>query len=128
MNLKLRSLKRPRPCKLYWTGIDRETTKYILGSMSTTKASDTTVMSVKVKKDLKAKAQAVAGQYGIPLGTLLNAYMHQLVLTGQVYFPAVEVATPQMEKIIAEIEAERRDGKTIGPFETVEEFIADLEK
>ncbi len=105
-----------------------KTTKYILGSMSTTKASDTTVMSVKVKKDLKAKAQAVAGQYGIPLGTLLNAYMHQLVLTGQVYFPAVEVATPQMEKIIAEIEAERRDDKTIGPFETVEEFIADLEK
>ena len=96
--------------------------------MSTTKASDTTVMSVKVKKDLKAKAQAVAGLYGIPLGTLLNAYMHQLVLTGQVYFPAVEVATPQMEKIIAEIEAERRDVKTIGPFETVEEFIADLEK
>ncbi len=96
--------------------------------MSTTKASDTTVMSVKVKKDLKAKAQAVAGQYGIPLGTLLNAYMHQPVLTGQVYFPAVEVATPQMEKIIAEIEAERRDDKTIGPFETVEEFIADLEK
>lgn len=128
MNLKLRSLKRSRACKLYWTGVDKETTKYILGSMSTTKASDTTVMSVKVKKDLKAKAQAVAGQYGIPLGTLLNAYMHQLVLTGQVYFPAVEVATPQMEKIIAEIEAERRDDKTIGPFETVEEFIADLEK
>lgn len=85
-------------------------------------------MSVKVKKSLKAQAQAVAGQYGIPLGTLLNAYMRQLVLTGQIYFPALETATPEMEKIIAETEKERREGKTVGPFETVDEFMADLRR
>ena len=90
--------------------------------------SETTVVSVKMKKSLKAQAQAVAGQYGIPLGTLINGYVHQLVLTGQIYFPAVEVATPQMEKIIAEVEQERQAGKTTGPFETVEAFMADLRR
>jgi addiction module RelB/DinJ family antitoxin len=91
-------------------------------------AHDTTVVSVKMKKSLKAQAQAVAGQYGIPLSTLINGYVHQLVLTGQIYFPAVEVATPQMEKIIAEAEKERREGKTAGPFDTVEEFMTDLRR
>ena len=80
--------------------VDVITTRYILGSMSN---EDTTVMSVKVKKSLKVQAQAVAGQYGIPLGTLLNAYMHQLVLTGQIYFPPVEIATPEMEKTLSSL-------------------------
>lgn len=127
MNLKPRNLKWPR-AYTDRARIDTKTTKYVLGSMSTTKVSDTTVMSVKAKKDLKAKAQAVAGQYGIPLGTLLNAYMHQLVLTGQVYFPAVEVATPQVEKIIAEAEEDIRAGRVSKSFDTVDDFIADLDK
>jgi addiction module RelB/DinJ family antitoxin len=94
--------------------------------MSTTKVSDTTVISVKVEKDLKAKAQAVARRFGIPLSTLLGAYMHELVETGQIYFTAVEVATPETERILAQAEKEIAAGETSGPFETAEEAIEHL--
>lgn len=81
-----------------------------------------------MKKSLKAQAQAVAGQYGIPLSTLFNAYAHQLVRTGQIYFPAVEVAMPQTEKIIVEAERDIRAGRVSRSFTNAEDFIADLEK
>ncbi len=86
----------------------------------------TSVLSIKIDEDVKKRAQAVAGSFGIPLSTLVNAYLVELAETQQVHFSAVEVMTPHMEKIIGEVEKEIAAGETSGPFETVEEAIANL--
>jgi len=83
----------------------------------------TAVLNVKVDEDVKKRAQAVAGSFGIPLSTLVNAYLIELGETGQVHFSAVEIMTPQMEKLIEQAEQEIKAGETSGPFETSEEAV-----
>lgn len=90
---------------------------YILCSM-------TTVISVRLDKDLKEAAQEVAKSVGLPLSTLISAYLHQVVATRQITLRAPEQMTPHLEKLIEEAEKE----ESIGPFSTVEEALAALKK
>jgi addiction module RelB/DinJ family antitoxin len=95
--------------------------KYILGSMNT-------VISVKVDRDVKDAAQAVAKSAGFSMGTLVNAYLRQVAVTRRIEFYAPEQMTPGLEKMIAEVEAELQAGKASKKFENVEDFLADLKK
>lgn len=86
----------------------------------------TAVLSVKVDENIKKRAQKVAGGFGIPLSTLVNAYLIELAETGQIHFTTSEPMTEKMEKIIEQTEKEIAAGETSGPFETTEEAIAYL--
>jgi len=88
----------------------------------------TAVLNVKVDDQVKKRAQAVAGAFGIPLSTLVNAYLIELAETGQVHFSAVEIMTPRMEQIVEKAQKEMEAGETVGPFETAEEAIDYLKK
>jgi addiction module RelB/DinJ family antitoxin len=81
------------------------------------------IINVKVDANVKLRAQAVASSFGIPLSTLINAYLIELADTGQVHFSAVEIMTPKMEEIIKKAQQEIETGKTVGPFSTAEEAI-----
>ena len=81
----------------------------------------TAILNVKVDEAVKKRAQAVAGSFGIPLSTLVNAYLIELGETQAIHFSAAEVMTPKMEKLIAQAEAEIKAGETVGPFNTTEE-------
>ena len=87
-----------------------------------------TVISVKVNKDVKASAQEVANSAGLTLSTLVNAYLRQVAATRRIELYAPEQMTPKLEKLIAEVEAELKDGKASKEFDSVEEFLADLKK
>ncbi len=86
----------------------------------------TAILNVKVDEKVKKQAQIVASSFGIPLSTLVNAYLMELAETGQIHFSAVEIMTPKMEKLIKQAEREIKAGETSGPFETTEEAIAYL--
>jgi addiction module RelB/DinJ family antitoxin len=88
----------------------------------------TAILNVKVDEQVKKRAQAVAGSFGIPLSTLVNAYLMELAETGQIHFSAVEVMTPKMEKIIESADKEIKAGETVGPFKNAEEAINYLKK
>ncbi len=83
--------------------------------MNTT--NDTTILSLKTKKQVKELAQMRAKQLGIPLGTLVNAFLRNLGQTGEVHFTISEPITPQMAKIIDEMRSEVANGDTYGPFD-----------
>ena len=87
----------------------------------------TAVINVKVDEQTKKRAQAVAGSFGIPLSTLINAYLMELAETGQIHFGAVEIMTPEMEQLVEQAEKEIKSGETTGPFETAEAAIAYLD-
>jgi antitoxin component of RelBE/YafQ-DinJ toxin-antitoxin module len=89
------------------------------------KYSDLTYQS---DDQVKKHAQAVASSFGIPLSTLVNAYLMELAETGQIHFITVEVMTPQMEKIIEDAQKEVAAGKTVGPFDTAKDAINCLKK
>lgn len=86
----------------------------------------TAILNVKVDEQVKKQAQVVASSFGIPLSTLVNAYLMELAETGQIHFSAVEIMTPKMERLIEQAEKEIKSGETSGPFETAEEAIAYL--
>jgi antitoxin component of RelBE/YafQ-DinJ toxin-antitoxin module len=83
-------------------------------------------MLIKTNKALKQRAQKLAKEMGLPLGTLVNNYLKEFVIERQVTF----YAPIPNKKTISAIEEARNDykaGKNIsGPFNTAEEFIAHL--
>jgi len=82
--------------------------------------NDTTILSLKTKKQVKELAQMRAKQLGIPLGTLVNAFLRNLGQTGEVHFTVSEPITPQMAKIIDEMRTDIANGDTYGPFDISE--------
>jgi len=88
-----------------------------------------TVISVKVDKDIKIAAQEVAKSAGIPLGTLINAYLRQLVATRRIEIYAPEPMTPHLEKLIAKAEKDIVQGKNLSPkFDNAKDAIAWLSR
>jgi len=79
--------------------------------------NDTTILSLKTKKQVKVLAQMRAKQLGIPLGTLVNAFLRNLGQTGEVHFTIAEPITPKMAKIIDDMRTEIAQGDTYGPFD-----------
>lgn len=86
------------------------------------------IINVKVDSEVKARAQAVAGEFGFALSTLINAYVMELAETGQIHFTASEPMTKKMEKLVEQAEKEIAAGETSGPFATAEEAINHLKK
>ena len=87
----------------------------------------TAILNVKVDEQVKKRAQAVAGAFGMPLSTLVNAYLIELAETGQIHFSAVEVMTPKMEKIAEKAKQQIDAGETVGPFDNADGAIDYLE-
>lgn len=84
-----------------------------------------TTMLIKTNKVLKHKAQKLAKEMGLPLGTLVNNYLRNFIVDRQVVFNA---PIPN-KKTIAAIEASRKEfkaGKTAGPFNSVDEMMKSL--
>jgi len=92
---------------------------YILCSMNT-------VISVKLDKNIKESAQEVAKSAGLTLSTLISAYLRQVVATRRIELYAPETMTPNLEKLIVEVEAELKSGKISKEFDNVSDFLADL--
>lgn len=93
---------------------------------TTTKKNDSTILSLKTKKQVKALAQMRAEQLGMPLGTVVNAFLRNFGQTGEIHFTVAEPITPKTAKILEEMRAEIARGDTYGPF-TPEEGIKFLE-
>jgi addiction module RelB/DinJ family antitoxin len=88
----------------------------------------TTTMLFKLDKDLKDNAQLVAERVGIPLSTLIRAYLKEITSTGKIEFLATETMTPQMTRVIKQAESEIKAGKTYGPFVSSTEAVKFLNK
>jgi addiction module RelB/DinJ family antitoxin len=87
-----------------------------------------TVISVKLNKDIKESAQEVARSAGLTLSTLVNAYLRQVAATRRIELYAPEPMTPNLEKLISEVEAELKSGKTSKEFDNADDFLADLKR
>jgi len=57
----------------------------------------TSTVNFKTDAVTKNKAQNIAGKLGIPLSSLLNAYLHELVATGKVHFTVDETPTKKTQ-------------------------------
>ena len=86
-----------------------------------------TILNIKTDKAVKLAAKKAAEELGMPLGTIVNAFLRQLGRDKEIAFSAPYKPTKYLEKIIVEAENEFIAGKAGGPFATVSELRADLE-
>ena len=87
-----------------------------------------TVISVKVDKQVKDAAAEVAKSTGLTLSALVNAYLRHVVATRRIELFAPEPMTPKLERLIAAVERELKNGKVSKKFEDAGAFLADLKK
>jgi antitoxin component of RelBE/YafQ-DinJ toxin-antitoxin module len=92
-----------------------------------TTAMKTAVLNVKLDPAVKSQAKAMAISYGIPLGTIVNAFLLQMVQTGVIHIARPEQMTKEMERAIGIAEAEIAGGKISGPFDTTTELFDHLD-
>ena len=86
-----------------------------------------TVINIKADKDVKEKASRTAKQMGLPLSTIMNAFLKQFIEQKSVTFSVPLRPTKWLQKILLEAEEDWKKGKNIeGPFYTAEEFMKGL--
>lgn len=65
-----------------------------------------TMISVKMDKSLKAAAQKTAAEFGLPLGTMINSLLKQVVREKKLTLEVSERPSAYLRKVIAESERE----------------------
>ena len=99
--------------------LDRNIPKYILWHMNTR-----TSILIKMDKKVKIAAQKAAKEVGIPLSTILGAYLRQFAREQRGEF-GPERMSKKMERELASIERDLKTGKNISPgFSSAKDAIA----
>ncbi len=91
-----------------------------------TKTNDKTLLTIKVDKKLKAKAQKTVESIGLPLGTVMNGFLRQFVRDKSFTFSEGLTPTPYLKKLIAGAEKEIAEGQVSPTFDSVDDAIAYL--
>jgi len=70
-----------------------------------------TLISVKIDKEIKIEAQNLSQNLGIPLSTLVNAYLRQFVREKKATFSTAWQMSPELESVLGPIENDIKHGK-----------------
>lgn len=89
---------------------------------------DKTVLNIKTDKSLKEKAQKVAKDMGLPLGTIMNQYLRELVDERRIVFQSPLMPNKATQKVLLRASEDYRRGVNISPtFTNVKEAMSWLE-
>jgi addiction module RelB/DinJ family antitoxin len=87
-----------------------------------------TVLNVKTDTEVKKRAQELAKHMGIPLSTVVNAYLKEFVSTGEFRISREPELKPEVQKELKKQLADARAGKNMSPaFTNVKDAIAWLD-
>jgi addiction module RelB/DinJ family antitoxin len=86
-----------------------------------------TQVNLKIDNLVKKQAQKRAEQLGLSLSSVVNATLKQFARTGELDLSVAPKITSQLENIVLEARQEYKEGKTSGPFDTVEDLIKHLQ-
>lgn len=87
-----------------------------------------TILNVKTDKKLKEEAKKVSAELGVPLSTVINAFLKQFVRDKEITFSANYYRpTPYLERILTEAQREYEAGDYSGPM-TGTDLISRLKK
>ena len=81
-------------------------------------------INIKADKRVKEEAQKTARNLGMPLSTVINAYLSQFIRTKEVYFYLEGGLRPQVKRHLDHLQKEALAGKNLSPtFYTAKEAI-----
>jgi len=86
-----------------------------------------TVINIKADRDVKEEAVKTAKQIGLPLSTVINAFLKQFIAQQSVTFAVSLSPTRWLQRILSEADKDFREGKNIaGPFHSAEDMMRSL--
>lgn len=86
-----------------------------------------TIINIKTDKELKERAQKTAKELGLPLGTIINAYLRDFIREKRVVFSINPVLNARTRKILEEIDKDIKNNRNlVGPFNSAEKAIESL--
>lgn len=74
-----------------------------------------TVLNIKTDAKLKRRAQTVARNLGLPLGTVINRYLQEFVIEQKVVFERPEIPNARTAKNLRQAHKDLIAGKNISP-------------
>jgi len=87
-----------------------------------------TVINIKTDKKLKTDAQGVAKNLGLPLGTIINSYLRELVQEERVVFSNHPIPNKRTQKFLDRLMDEKDSRKdTSGPFSSAAQTLSHLD-
>lgn len=83
-----------------------------------------TMINIKADREVKEKAQMVAQELGLPLSTIINAYLRQFIRNKEVHFFVEGELKPSVKKRLNRLHKDVKEGKNLSPvFDSAEEAI-----
>ncbi|QQS18462.1 hypothetical protein IPL68_07855 [Candidatus Saccharibacteria bacterium] len=86
---------------------------------------DKTTINVKLSKQLKQDAQALADELGIPLSTVMVANLNEFVRSRSLVLSALPRLNPEIESELQEAMTDYQSGQEISPVLGSKKAIAD---
>lgn len=81
------------------------------------------MINIKADREVKENAKKVAADLGLPLSSIMNAFLKEFIRNRSVSFSATPRMTPYLESILGRVEQDIKGKKNIvGPFTTAEEM------
>ena len=74
-----------------------------------------TIINIKADKEVKENAQKIAAELGLPLSTVVNAYLKQFIRSKEIYFSILPQMSPELELLIGQVEKDLKNGKNLSP-------------
>lgn len=86
------------------------------------------VINFKIDAEVKEEAQKLAKELGMPLSAIVNAQLRELIRTRMLNISAEPRMTPYFEKVIEDVERDRKVGRNITRTNSLEEALAHLDR
>jgi addiction module RelB/DinJ family antitoxin len=82
-----------------------------------------TILNIKTDREVKLRAQKIAKELGLPLSTVVNAYLKDFIRNKTINLSIAPRMSRQLEGLIGEVEKDIAAGRNIaGPFTTAAEI------
>ena len=81
------------------------------------------LLNIKTDRKLKENAQKVAQELGLPLGTIINAYLRDLIREKRVVFSSPPVPNKKTQRLLKKIETEQLDGVVVAAASAVRDAV-----
>jgi len=85
------------------------------------------VINFKVDSEVKEEAQKLALELGVPLSTIINAQLRELIRTRTLSVSSEPRMTTYLERVIDGVERDRKSGKNVTRTNSIEEALVHLD-
>ena len=83
-----------------------------------------TIINIKADKEVKREAAKIAEEMGLPLSTIVNAFLKQFIAERRVSFSAPLKLSKKLQKILRQADKDIKAGKNLSPvFQDIESAI-----